>query len=124
MTKKKVLFVEDYAALQEAYKIALSAEGYDVTIAGNCKEAVDSATANQPDLVVLDMLLPDEGGMEFLRQYPLKDHPGTRVVVFSNLSSPELFNEAKELGAEKYLVKSNYTPKRLAEVIDEMLKAD
>jgi len=123
MAKKKILFVEDYAALQEAFKIALGAEGYAVTTAGSCHEAVESAKADQPDLVVLDMLLPDEGGMEFLRKYPLKDHAGTIVVVFSNLSSPELFTEAKELGASRYLVKSNYTPKQLAEVIADIFKA-
>jgi DNA-binding NarL/FixJ family response regulator len=72
-------------------------------------------------LVVLDMLLPDAGGMEFLRQYKLKEHPETKVIVFSNLSSPELFKEAQELGASRYLVKSQFTPKELSVVIAEVL---
>ena len=119
--KKKILFVEDYATLSDTYKIALEAEGYEVISAGTCADAVSAAKSAEPDMVVLDMLLPDEGGMEFLRKYSLKDHPKTKVVVFSNLSSPELFNEAKELGVSKYLPKSDYTPKQLADVIAELL---
>lgn len=122
MSKKKVLLVEDYAALQSAFKIALTAEGYDVLLAGSCAEAVAAAEQSRPDIVTLDMLLPDEGGMEFLRKYSPKDHPETQVIIFSNLSSPELFAEAQQLGASRYLVKSNYTPKQLVEVISEMLK--
>jgi DNA-binding response OmpR family regulator len=120
---KKVLMVEDYEALQKTFQLALSQEGYEVLPASTCKEAIEKARAQKPDLVVLDMLLPDEGGMEFLRQYSLKEHPETKVIVFSNLSSPELFKEAEDLGACRYLAKSQVTPKELAAVIGEVLAA-
>jgi len=118
---KIILVVEDYEALQKAFDFALRHEGYEVLATGTCKEAVELAEQHQPDLVVLDMLLPDEGGMEFLRKYDLKKHTKTKVIVFSNLSSPELYKEAQELGASRYLVKSQFTPKELAGVIAEVL---
>jgi len=119
---KIVLVVEDYEALQKTFEFALTQEGYEVLVASTCKDAVSISKEHKPDLVVLDMLLPDAGGMEFLRQYELKKHPETKVIVFSNLSSPELFKEAQELGASRYLVKSQFTPKELSGVIAEVLK--
>lgn len=122
MSKTKVLIAEDYEALQQSFQIALEQEGYEVLTSGTCAGALELARKEKPDVVVLDMLMPDGGGMEFLRQFDAKKNSDTKIIVFSNLSSPELFTEAKELGAAQYLVKSQYTPKELAGVIAKMTK--
>ncbi len=109
-----VLVVEDYPSLQFLYQQALEAEGYDVTLAGDGDVALKMASEKEPDLILLDLLMPNQGGLEFLRAYDLKkNHPKVKVVVFSNIASAELYDEAKKLGASQYLIKANYTPKEV-----------
>lgn len=116
-----ILVVEDYPSIQKIYQTVLSQEGYTVALASDGKEALEKATANPPELILLDLLMPNLGGLEFLRAFNLANHPDTKVIVFSNLASPELAQEAKELGASQYLTKSNFTPKKLLEVIHQTL---
>lgn len=116
-----VLVVEDYPSIQKIYQIALTREGYNVTVAADGKEALELVATHSPDLILLDLLMPRVGGLEFLRRYNLADHPHTKVIVFSNLASPELSEEAKALGASLYLAKSRYTPKELIHEIEKLL---
>jgi CheY-like chemotaxis protein len=117
----KILIVEDYANIQRVYETALIREGYNVTVASDGKEALELVDRYEPDLILLDLLMANVGGLEFLHEYDVPKHPHTKVIVFSNLFSPELAKEARELGANKYLIKSKYTPKELVEVIKETL---
>lgn len=116
-----ILVVEDYPSIQEIYKTALKAEGYDVRVAADGKEALELVKTWMPDIILLDLLMANIGGLEFLRSFQPSKHPETKVVVFSNLSSPELAKEALELGSYKYLTKSNFTPGQLAELIKQIL---
>ncbi len=117
----RILIVEDYPSLRKIYQAALEHAGYDVAVAGDGAEALDEVAKNQPDLILLDLLMTKIGGLEFLRAYNLAEHPGTKVIVFSNLASPELGLEAKELGASRYLTKSKFTPKELVDIVKETL---
>ncbi len=118
----RILIVEDYPSLQTVYKTALEAEGYEVWLAKDGDEALAVAQAHEPDLILLDLLLPKQGGLEFLRAYDTEKHSHVKVVVFSNMASPELFDEAKELGATQYLIKANYTPKEVVGAIQAALQ--
>jgi CheY-like chemotaxis protein len=117
----RILIVEDYPAIQTIYKAVLTRAGYSVTVAGDGKEALEVTASDQPDLILLDLLMAHVGGLEFLRLYNLADHPGTKVIVVSNLASPELAQEAKELGASRYLIKSRVSPKVLMAAVKETL---
>jgi CheY-like chemotaxis protein len=116
-----VLLVEDYTNLQKVYRIALEAKGYEVYIASDGKEALELANQKQPDLILLDLLLPEADGLSFLREFDTEKHPQTKVIVFSNMASPELMNDAKKLGAVGYIVKSNFTPQKVAGIVEETL---
>lgn len=116
-----ILVVEDYANIQKIYQTVLSQEGHHVTVASDGKEALELVAQQQPDLILLDLLMADIGGLEFLRAYDVAKHPGTKVIVFSNLASPELAQEAAGLGADKYLTKSKFTPKELVGIVNELL---
>jgi CheY-like chemotaxis protein len=120
----RVLIVEDYPSLQTVYKTALEAEGYEVWLAKDGEEALTVANAHEPDLILLDLLLPKQGGLEFLRAYDTKKHSHLKVVVFSNMASPELYEEAKALGATQYLIKANYTPKEVAGAVKAALQQE
>lgn len=120
----RILIVEDYPSLQAIYKTALEAEGYEVWMAKDGEEALAVAQEHEPDLILLDLLLPKQGGLEFLRAYDTKKHFHVKVVVFSNMASPELYNEAKELGATQYLIKANYTPKEVVGAVKAALQQE
>ena len=119
----KVLIVEDYPNLVKLYRTALAAEGFEVMTAKDGVEALSVATEHEPDVILLDLLLPREGGLEFLRAFDHEKYSHVKVIVFSNMASPELYAEAKQLGASQYLLKSKYTPKELAEVVKKALGA-
>ena len=79
----RVLIVEDNPALQKIYVTLLTKEGYDVEFANDGKRALELANANVPDLILLDMMMPNLDGVGFLRAFDLKNrHPGVKVVVF------------------------------------------
>jgi twitching motility two-component system response regulator PilH len=117
----KILIVEDYPSIQQIYQTVLAREGYSVSLASDGKEALQLVAAQTPDLILLDLLMTNMGGLEFLKTYNLADHPGTKVIVFSNLASPELAQEAKELGASRYLTKAKFTPRELVGTVKEVL---
>lgn len=117
----KILIVEDNVNIRKVYEIALSREGYSVTVASDGSEALELLKHDEPDIILLDLLMANVGGLEFLRAYDLSKHPRIKVIVLSNLASPELAKEVAELGAHRYLAKSKFTPKELAAVIRETL---
>jgi CheY-like chemotaxis protein len=119
----RILIVEDYPSLQMVYKTAFEAEGYEAWVAKDGEEALKIATEHEPDLILLDLLLPKQGGLEFLRAYDTKKHSHVKVVVFSNMASPELYDEAQQLGATQYLIKANYTPKEVVGAVKAALQA-
>jgi CheY-like chemotaxis protein len=118
----RVLIVEDYPNLQQTYKTVLEAEGFEVWAAEDGQEALTIAEEHEPDLILLDLLMQKLGGLEFLRAFDLQKHSHVKVLVFSNIASPELFQDAKALGASEYLLKAKYTPKELVEKIRKTLQ--
>jgi DNA-binding response OmpR family regulator len=121
---RKILVVEDDVQLSEAYKIVFQSNGYKVVMARDGEEGLSLALAEEPDLILLDMLMPKMHGIEFLRAYDVKHkHPKTRIIAFSNMRSDDLEKQAKDLGAERYEVKANFTPTQLANMVLETLES-
>lgn len=116
-----ILIVEDYPNIQQVYQTILESRGHEVVVATDGDEALQQTAKQQPDIILLDLLMAKVGGLEFLQRYKIADHPGTKVIVLSNLSSPELAQEAKQLGAAKYLLKASVTPEALLEEVEQTL---
>lgn len=110
---RKVLVVEDETILRDTYKLILSTEPYDIHVAADGKEALALCEKHAFDLILLDLMMPAVNGVEFLRLFSPEDHPHTKVVVISNLSSGEMLDEALKLGAHDHVVKSDLSPKQL-----------
>jgi len=105
--KKKILLVEDDIALAGVYKSRLELEGFDVSHVANGEEALSTAIAVKPDLIVLDAMMPKINGfdvLDILRNTP--DTMNVRVIMLTALSQPTDKERAKQLGADDYLVKS------------------
>ena len=81
----KILIVEDEKILAEMYKDKFDEEGFETDLAFSCEEAIDYLKSKKPDLILLDILLPKENGISFLkRMKEIENSSEIPVVVFSN----------------------------------------
>ena len=103
---KAILLVEDSRFLRHASERTLAKAGYQVLTAADGEEALERARTTQPDLILLDMLLPKLGGPEVLRK--LRQEPATSAIPVIVLSSLPQSNEQKlkEEGATAYFEKN------------------
>lgn len=105
----KIMIVEDDTVIREIYLLKFELEGYEVMGAENGQQALEVLKTYQPDIILLDMMMPIMGGLEFMRQMQGVDHD-MQVIVFSNISAPDQMQAVMELGAVDYWIKSDYTP--------------
>lgn len=123
VTMATILIVEDEQNLNEAYQMILGNSGHEVHAAYDGSEALEVSKKIEPDLILLDLRMPNVGGVEFLRRYNLKkDHPNVKVVIFSNLDTQKEIDEAYKLGADKYMLKAWASPKELLQLVNNLLK--
>lgn len=119
--KKTVLLVEDEAILSDAFSTILKKEGYHVELAFNGEEALNRITSVQPDIILLDLLMPVMDGKEFLKKF--QNTSNTPIIVFSNLDAKDDIKEVLELGATRFMLKAWATPQELIKVIDASIEA-
>ena len=105
-----VLIVEDDDAIAEMYETQLEHDGYEVTVAGTAQVGFDLIRARAPDVVLLDVLLPDRNGFELMMMLNETRVTLPPIVILSNYGEPGMIREGMSLGAVEYLVKSRVTP--------------
>lgn len=118
--EKKILIIEDEPMFVAPFKAMLEKEGYSILCVSDGREGFPSAVKNNPDLIVLDLILPWVNGFNILEK--LKSSEETKkipVLVLSNLSGSEDYKKCLDLGAEDFLVKTRLSIK---EVIDKIKK--
>ena len=119
---KKILFVEDEPSLQKAVNEVLTQEGFEVMTASDGEEGLEMIK-QEPDLVLLDLILPKKDGFQVLKE--MKEDEKTKdipVIVLTNLEGTGDVEKALELGATTYLVKANYELEDVLAKIKEFLK--
>ncbi len=120
-TGKKILIVEDERPVARALELKLHFCGFETKVASDGEEALKLATAEDFDLILLDLILPKMNGFEFLETLKKKGkHPP--VIVTSNLGQEEDEKKARELGAKGYFVKSNTPLSELVQHVQEVVK--
>lgn len=120
---KKILIVEDDPMLSEIYQKKFSQDGYfEVLTAVSGNEAEEKTKKNKPDLVLLDLVLPEKDGFQILKDLredaSLND---VKIVIFSNLSQEEEQQKAKALGANGFIAKSDFTPQQIVVEVKKIL---
>ena len=115
---KKILIIEDEAPLQQALGEALKQSGYKVIKATDGEIGVRLAKNQLPDLILLDLIMPNKDGFEVLRDLK-KDSKTTNlpVIVLTNLEKMKDIDRAILAGATTYLIKTHY---QLSEVIQKI----
>ncbi len=119
---KKILIVEDDKYLANAHRVKLSKSGYETMIAYDGEEALQVCATFNPDIIILDLIMPNKDGFYVLTE--LKKNPTfqkTPVIVTSNLSQKEDIERAMKLGASDYIVKSNIDLNDLMSKIQRLL---
>ena len=121
----RILVVEDDRDLNNAYCIILKNEGHEVVAAYDGKEALAHLKDFTPDLILLDLLMPIMGGLEFLQNYKQrKDSKAeAKVLIFTNMENSPEVTEAYTLGADRCIIKSWTAPHNLARVVNDTLNA-
>ena len=120
----KVLIAEDDATLRSAYQTKLTLEGMEVQTAMDGEEALQKANEWNPDVVLLDLMMPKMSGTDFLKAYDVINvHPNVKVVVFTNLAAPDAVTEVMKLGAVRFLPKSSTTPNAIVAEIKDVISS-
>jgi DNA-binding response OmpR family regulator len=122
MKKYKILIIEDESSLQTSLKEFLSLENFETVSAFNGEEGIELAAKENPDLILLDIILPKKNGFEVLEEIKKnKETEKIPVILLTNLESTEDVNRAFEMGVTTYLIKSSYTLEDIVKKIKETL---
>jgi DNA-binding NtrC family response regulator len=117
----RILIVEDDKDLNAAYKTILKKAGHNVESALNGKSALNVVGKFKPELILLDLLMPIMGGLEFLQNYNLDSHDKVKVVIFTNMENSPEVTEAYNLGATRCIIKSWTAPQNLTKIVEDVL---
>lgn len=120
-SKKKILIIEDDRSLQTALVEALTQEGYETASAFDGEEGVQKAGAETPDLILLDIILPRKDGYEVLAEIKKGSQKNIPVLILTNLEEIDNVQQALDLGATTFMVKSDFSLKDIIEKIKENL---
>lgn len=120
-----ILLVEDDVFIAEIYMKKLTGEGFSVDNAVTGREVLKRVQEKPYDLILLDLVLPEMGGMDVLRELRGKptEYPGDyKIVVFSNLSSADDRSQAVKVGADGFISKTEFTPSQVVDEVKRYLK--
>lgn len=121
--RKKVLIIEDDRELLNIYKIRLEQAGFHVFTAQNGVAGIKKAIENTPDLILLDLMMPESDGKEFLSVFQIskniKDIP---IIIVSNVSPDHADLNGLGDNVVDYMVKVEYTPKEIANKVIEFFQ--
>ena len=117
---EKILLVEDDPFLIDIYTTKLKGAGFTVKVVEEGEAVLPALKESMPDVLVLDIVLPQIDGWEILRMIQKeKTLKKLKIVVLSNLGQKSEVEKGLKLGAMKYLIKAHYTP---SEVVEEIKK--
>jgi len=120
--RKKILMIEDDIFLRKVYRDKFESEGFIFIEATNGEEGTNKVLSENPDLLILDLILPKRNGFDVLED--LKTRPETKhipVIVLSNLGQEVDVQSALKLGADDYLIKTEVSLSGVVEKVKKFL---
>ncbi len=114
----KIAIIEDDVAIAQMYRMKFEAEGYEVETAENGKLGLQLAEEMKPDVILLDLMMPELTGDEMLRQLRATDWgKDISVIILTNMGEQEAPADIKNLGVKRFIVKADMTPRQVAEMV-------
>lgn len=118
----KIAIVEDDPVISQMYRMKFEADGFDVQLANDGKKGVALVEHFTPDIVLLDIQMPEMNGQEALaairKQAWGKDIP---VIILTNLGEEEAPKGIRSLGIHSYIVKAELTPRQVVQRVKDAL---
>ena len=120
--KIKALVIEDDHDLQYLYQLKLENAGFTAKTAGNGEEGLRIAEEFQPDIILLDLMMPVMGGAEMLAKLRATDWGSSiRVIILTNISKDEAPQALRFLRVDRYIVKAHHTPTQVIGIAQEIV---
>jgi DNA-binding response OmpR family regulator len=118
----KIAIIEDDPTINQMYRMKFEAEGFEVELANNGKRGVAMVEVFQPDLILLDMQMPEMDGPTALAEIRKQDW-GKKipVIILTNMGEEESPKALKSLGIHSYIVKADFTPSQVVSRVKDAL---
>jgi DNA-binding response OmpR family regulator len=118
----KIAIIEDDPVISQMYRMKFEADGFEVQLANNGKRGVALVEVYEPDMILMDLQMPEMGGAEALAQIR-KTEWGRNipVIILTNLGEEEAPKEIRSLGIHSYIVKADLTPRQVVQRVKEAL---
>jgi DNA-binding response OmpR family regulator len=119
----KILIAEDDKFLSSAYRVKLTKEGFDVKIVANGTDLLEQLKTYSPDLIILDLVMPDKDGFETLKEIKANSQwKNIPVIIASNLGQKDDIDQGLRMGANDYIVKTDLSLSALITKIKTFIK--
>jgi DNA-binding response OmpR family regulator len=124
MRLMKIAIIEDDQAISQMYRLKFETEGYQVETASNGKLGLELAESMRPDVILLDLMMPEMNGDEMLAKLRQTDWgKAVKVIILTNMGEQEAPDSVKHLNVLRFIVKAEMTPRQVAEMVNEELAA-
>jgi len=123
MKKKKVLLAEDNQFILRSFRHIIAEHGYDIETVCDGSEVIDFVKKFQPDVLVLDLILPNMNGFDILKELrSCQEFSTLPIIVATSLGQDEDKDKVMQLGATDYIIKPHTTVQELLEKIKQVLE--
>lgn len=122
MSTAKVAIIEDDIAISQMYRLKFETEGYEVQTADNGKLGLELIEQFKPDIILLDLMMPEMTGDQMLTELRKKSWgKNITVIILTNMGEEEAPKILRELGVHSFIVKAEMTPRQVAERVKSAL---
>lgn len=118
----KIAIIEDDVAISQMYRIKFESEGFTVDTAENGKLGLELCEKFRPNIVLLDLMMPEMNGDEMLSKLRATDWgKSIKVIILTNMGEQEIPEDIKKLGVVDVVLKADMTPRQVAELVKKQL---
>lgn len=117
----KILIIDDDPFISDMYVLKFKDEQFDVATARNGREGLEKAESFDPDVILLDVVIPGMDGFEVLEALRKKDGIRAKIILLTNLGQKEDVERGMGLGAADYIVKAHFSPSEVVAKVREVL---
>lgn len=118
----KIAIIEDDQAISQMYRFKFEAEGYDVQTAENGKLGLELTESMRPDIILLDLMMPEMTGDVMLEKLRANAWGKTlKVIILTNMGEQEIPEKVRSLGVAAVILKADMTPRQVADLVRKQL---
>lgn len=118
----KIAIIEDDQAISQMYRMKFEAEGFTVETAANGKLGLELVDKLRPDIILLDLMMPEMTGDEMLKKLRATEWgKDIKVIILTNMGEQEAPPIVKDLDVQRFIIKAEMTPRQVAEMVKNEL---